>query len=81
MISVRLSEEEYSSFKHLCSEIGARSISDLARESMCALLKNLNHEDGRSISRGEFRVHMKKLDRKLERLAARIKASKTENQP
>ena len=75
MISVRLSEEEYSSFKLLCSEIGARSISDLARDSMCALLNGLNSEDSRGISRNEFRVHMKRLDRKLERLAAKIKST------
>jgi hypothetical protein len=80
MISVRLSEEEYSSFKLLCSEMGARSISDLARDSMCALLKGLNSEDSRSISRNEFRVHMKRLDRKLERLAAKIKASATDGE-
>ena len=80
MISVRLSEEEYSSFKDLCSEIGARSISDLARDSMFALLKGLNPGDGSSISRSEFRVHMKRLDRKLERLAARIKASKADSE-
>jgi hypothetical protein len=47
---------------------------------MCALLKGLNPGDGSSISRSEFRVHMKRLDRKLERLAARIKASKADSE-
>jgi hypothetical protein len=76
MISVRLSEEEYSAFKELCSEVGARSISDLARDSMCALLNRINREDVRAISRSEFRTHMKTLDRKLEQIAARIRPSK-----
>jgi hypothetical protein len=80
MISVRLSEEEYASFKQLCSKIGARSISDLARDSMCALLMSLSHEDGRGISRSEFKVHMRKLDRKLEQLAAKIKAAKADSE-
>jgi hypothetical protein len=75
MISVRLSEEEYSSFKRLCSEMGARSISDLARDSMCALLNGLNREDVHSITRSEFRTQMKMLDRKLEQLAASIKST------
>ncbi len=72
MISVRLSEEEYSSLKELCAEIGARSISDLARDSMNALLNGLNPDRVNGISRSEFRVHMKRLDRKLERLASQI---------
>jgi len=80
MISVRLSEEEYSSFKQLCSEIGARSISDLARDSMCALLNGLNREDLLSISRSEFRTQMKRLDRKLEQLAARINSTRTDEE-
>jgi Ca2+-binding EF-hand superfamily protein len=76
MISVRLSEEEYSSFKELCSVMGARSISDLARDSMYALLNRTDREDVRAISRNEFRTHMKSLDRKLELIAAKIKPSK-----
>ena len=38
MISVRLSEEEYSALMNLCASSGARSVSDLARDAMRLLV-------------------------------------------
>jgi hypothetical protein len=72
MISVRLSEEEYSAFRRLRSVTGARSVSDLTRDAMRMLLDGANREDALGIHVEEFRTQMKSLDRKIEQLAAEI---------
>ncbi len=76
-ISVRLSEEEYSALLHLCSTTGARSVSDLTRDAMQALLHGTNHDDmpGRYVD--EFRAQINKLDQKIQELAARVDSSST----
>jgi Arc/MetJ-type ribon-helix-helix transcriptional regulator len=78
MISVRLSEEEYFALWQLCSSTGARSVSDLTREAVRALLNGPNREEllGRYID--EFRAQMNKLDRKIEELSERVASSKQE---
>jgi hypothetical protein len=68
MISVRLSEEEYSALRRLSLVTGARSVSDLARDAMRKLLNGENsgsHMD-------EFRAEIRDLDKKIEGLAARV---------
>jgi hypothetical protein len=45
MISVRLSEEEYAALRHLCLLTGARSVSDLTRDAMRAVLKRNSGEE------------------------------------
>ena len=77
MISVRLSEEEYSALRRLCSVTGARSVSDLTRDAMRVLLKGSAREDVLGISIDEFRTQMRNLDRKIEQLAADITSLKT----
>jgi len=77
MISVRLSEEEYSALRRLCSVTGARSVSDLTRDAMRVLLKGAAREDVLGISIDEFRTQMRNLDRKIEQLAADITSLKT----
>ena len=77
MISVRLSEEEYSAFTHLCSVTGARSVSDLTRDAMRVLLDGSGREKVQSIQVDEFRTQMRSLDRKIEQLAADITSLKT----
>ena len=72
MISIRLSEEEYSAFKRLCLVAGARSVSDLTRDAMRMLLNGTNREDVLGIHVDEFRSQMRSLDRKIEQLAAEI---------
>ena len=38
MVSIRLSNEEFERLKGRCDEVGARSLSDIAREAMFLLL-------------------------------------------
>lgn len=71
-ISIRLSEEEYQSLRGLCSVTGARSVSDLARDAMRVALKGSNRDDVLGIRLDEFRSQLKRLDRKIDRLAAGI---------
>ena len=39
MVSIRLSNEEFERLKGRCDEVGARSLSDIAREAMFLLLE------------------------------------------
>ena len=77
MISVRLSEEEYSALRRLCSVTGARSVSDLTRDAMRVLLDSSGREKAQSIHVDEFRTQMRSLDQKIEQLAADITSLKT----
>jgi len=79
MISVRLSEEEYSALRRLCSMTGARSVSDLTRDSMRVLLNGANREDVFGIHMDEFRSEIRSLNKKIEQLAADIAISKTDS--
>ena len=72
MISVRLSDEEYSALMRLCLVTGARSISDLARDAMRVLLNSANREVVPGSYMDEFRAQMRILDNKIEHLAAEI---------
>jgi len=77
MISIRLSEEEYSAVRRLCSVTGARSVSDLARDAMRVLIKkSASRDDVLGIHVDEFRSQMRDLDRKIEQLAAVITSLK-----
>jgi hypothetical protein len=78
MISVRLSEEEYSALRRLCSLTGARSVSDLTRDAMRTVLRGVNREDPLSGNLEEFRADMKSLEKKVEQLEAKITTFKTE---
>lgn len=71
-ISIRLSEEEYQSLKRLCSVTSARSVSDLARDAMRVALNGSNRDDMFGVRMDEFRSQLKRLDRKIDRLAAGI---------
>jgi len=77
MISVRLSEEEYSALRRLCTATGARSVSDLTRDAMRVLLRNSTRDDVLGIRVDEFRSQMRSLDQKIEQLAADITSLKT----
>ncbi|HEV2485820.1 MAG TPA: ribbon-helix-helix protein, CopG family [Terracidiphilus sp.] len=76
MISVRLSEEEYSALRHLCAVTGARSVSDLTRDAMRVLLNGAGREESLGIHVDEFRSQMRSLDQKIEQLAADITSLK-----
>jgi len=81
MISVRLSEEEYTAVRRLCSLTGARSVSDLTREAMRTALRSVNQEDSLGGNLDEFRADMKNLEKKLEQLEAKITIIRTEGAP
>jgi len=72
IISIRLSEDEYIGLKRLCSDTGARSVSDLAREGMRSLINATSREDALGSWTDEFRLQMRSLDRKIEELTARL---------
>ena len=79
MISVRLSEEEYSALRHLCSLTGARSVSDLTRDAMRSVLRGVDRDDSLGSNLDEFRAGMKNLEMKVEQLEAKITTIKTES--
>jgi Arc/MetJ-type ribon-helix-helix transcriptional regulator len=72
MISVRLSDEEYTALRRLCLVTGARSVSDITRDAMRVLLEGANREDVAENHIDEFRAQMRNLDKKVEQLAAEI---------
>ena len=78
MISVRLSEEEYAALRHLCSLTGARSVSDLTRDAMRAVLRRSNRDESFDDNLEEVRAGMKNLEKKVEQLEAKIMHSKPE---
>ena len=78
MISVRLSEEEYSALRRLCSMTGARSVSDLTRDSMRVLLNGANREGTFGANLEEFRSEIRNLNKKVERLAEEIATSRAD---
>lgn len=78
-ISVRLSEEEYAALRRLCFITGARSVSDLTRDSMRVLLNGAKQVNGLGLNVEEFRSEFMNLNKKIEQLAAKITTSKTEN--
>jgi len=72
MISVRLSDEEYTALRRLCLVTGARSVSDITRDAMRVLLNGANQDDGVRSHMDEFRAQMQNLDKRIEQLAAEI---------
>lgn len=78
-ISIRLSEEEYSALKRLCLVTGARSVSDLTRDSMHVLLNRASREDIVGTNMEEFRTEIRNLNKKIEELAVQISISKRTN--
>lgn len=82
MISIRLSEEEYTALMGLCSSTGARSMSELTRDAMRSILHNNysthdTHLEGRL---DEFRMQITRLERKLEELSARVESSELQEE-
>lgn len=72
MISVRLSDEEYTALRRLCLVTGARSVSDMTRDAMRVLLDGANREVVTGNYMDEFRAQMRDLDKKVDMLAAEI---------
>ena len=70
MVSIRLLDDEYLQLKQLCAAIGARSVSDLAREAMFRMLHRPNGNT--TDSNLEDRVRM--LDQTVSRLGEKMDA-------
>ncbi len=71
-VSVRLSEEEYVALRRICFLTSARSVSDVTREAMRAVMKDVNRDDQLGRHLDEFRAGMRILERKVEQLEAKI---------
>jgi len=78
MISVRLSEEEYLTLRRLCSATGARSISDLTRDAVQALLRGANGDAVFGTYMDELRTQIQELHKKIERLTADMSSHNAE---
>jgi Arc/MetJ-type ribon-helix-helix transcriptional regulator len=72
IISIRLSDEEYSDLRRLCMSSGARSVSDLARYAMRKLLRGTTKNDGISQHFAELQGQMSTMSSKIEQLSARF---------
>jgi Arc/MetJ-type ribon-helix-helix transcriptional regulator len=77
-ISVRLSEEEYSSLQRLCFATAERNVSDLTRRAMREFLSGTNRDGALRSDLDEFRGQMKRLDQRIEQLAAEFSTLKTD---
>jgi Arc/MetJ-type ribon-helix-helix transcriptional regulator len=76
MVSVRLSESEYLALQELCSSSGARSVSDLTRDAMHALLSGNTREEALHMRLNEFCDQMNNLGRRIEELVEKVAAYK-----
>ena len=81
MISVRVSEEEYTALRRLCSLTGARSVSDITRDAMRAVLRGVNREESIGGDLDEFRANMETLEKKVEQLEAKFSTLEAESTP
>lgn len=81
MICIRLSEEEYFGLKRLCAITRARSVSDLTRDSIRAVLNGVNRDDILGLRMDQFQSALKNLDRKIDQLAEEISGAKAYKSP
>jgi hypothetical protein len=72
IVSIRMSEEEFTTLRRICVATGARSLSDLAREAMRGLMSGVNHRSDGEASRIEYSAQMRDLEQKVEKLSAEI---------
>jgi hypothetical protein len=75
MISVRLSEDEYSALVNLCASSGARSVSDLARNALRMLVNGGENSDISQLHADDFLTQIQMLNRKVEELNERVTRS------
>jgi len=72
IVSIRMSEEEFTTLRRICVATGARSLSDLAREAMRGLMNGAKQESAGESSRIEYSAQMRDLEQKVEKLSAEI---------
>lgn len=78
IVSIRMSEEEFSTLRRICATTGARSVSDLAREAMRGLLNGGIQQDASDAAKSEYFAQMKDLEQKVEKLTADIASFKAD---
>jgi hypothetical protein len=76
-INVRLSEEEYLELERFCVASGARSISDLVRNTMSGLVSSRNRDSLLASSVNEYSAHVKELELRVKQLAAELESLRT----
>ena len=72
IISIRMSEEEFSTLRRICAATGARSLSDLAREAMRGLFNGANQAGAADATESAYYSQMKNLEQKVEKLSAEV---------
>lgn len=72
MISVRLSEDEYSALVNLCAHSGARSVSDLARNALRLLVSCREDGFASQLHADDLPAQIQLLNRKIEELNERV---------
>jgi hypothetical protein len=72
MISVRLSEGEYSALVNLCVTSGARSVSDLARSALQMLVSGGDNGSVPQLHADDLLTQIQALNRKIEELNQRV---------
>lgn len=77
MISVRLSEDEYSALVNLCALTGARSVSDLARDGLRLLTSVQVDASLPKLSSDGLQAQIQLLNRRIEELSERIMSTKS----
>ena len=78
MVSFRLSEEEYEGLKHICITVGARSLSDIARDAVQRLLSNgTERKNGEDAKLRLLYERMDALDHEVKRLAELVEQHDT----
>jgi len=76
-INVRLSEEEYLELERFCLASGARSISDLVRNTMNSLITSTNQDSSLASSVIEYSGHVRELELRVKELAAELASFRT----
>jgi hypothetical protein len=80
-INVRLSEEEYLELERFCVASGARSISDLVRNTMNSLVTSRSQDNSLASSVIEYSAHVKDLELRVKELAAELESFRTKDRP
>lgn len=79
MISIRLSEDEYSALMNLCVMTGARSVSDLARDGLRLLMSGPADGSLSKIHADGLQSQIQLLNRRIEELNERIMTTRAQD--
>lgn len=80
-INVRLSEEEYLELERFCVASGARSMSDLVRNTINSLVTTRNQDNSLASSFIKYSAHVNDLELRVKELAAELESFRTGVQP